>query len=821
MKETLRAFGFLLTVGVLMGAGPAFAKPVIIDGSLIGWWRFDNSSDYTLDSSGYGSHLTSVANGTGSSSGGYGGGKMNLAKSKTLTATIADAAPAIPGTLMPYYTMATRFKSGSNKILSGISTMLINSEIKNVINDTSSWHFGALRYQNKKDNSESLPHTGSGSYTYAVILDPRYNEEQNWIKADGSTDTTRNLEMGSTSPDFLMSYSGKTVTIGGSLKGQSWWGDLDEIMVFPRMLTKRELSRLRYTGETYVYCTGSAPSFSAASGWSCCEGTYSYVPGGAFGVAYIVDNDLTMSQGGTATFGGNVANHVSLTLGRTADLTYMNGNANRTVTKTGNFNHGSAGTLTFYDIRFVNGTYTAAGTGLTTTLLDVDTPLGSEFNFKVTSSAYALSVTSDTTGTGVLAKQGAGRLTVNKWSGTAKLRMTAGTIKTPRLNGYTGGTVLVDTTTPVEFVADDTVSGTVALRFDGTAPGAGTYTVMTVPAGRFTAANFSDSTAYSGGLTSTISVEGTAVKVTVAAPTPVYISGASSASANEIVLVNNKGSVYALKEASSPAFDSSVSTVASIVPSATGSAVRYFKVDVGGSLSENTLGLLRVDSKTKATIVAVPWVKLSENSSSSISVADVVMTAGLTNGDKLYAYPAGARSNSAAYQVWTLSNGAWTPVTTYVQAGTGSTTQNQAGEAVSTYLPRGSAFWLERQNANTPFYLYGQYASETVAAPTISVGTASAPVHTLLANPKLTAVSLNSLTWQNVNAADTIILPSNSSSGAQTKLTYENSSWGFWKTTKENGELRNTRETNITIPVGTGFWYVSRGGSPTINWGNN
>lgn len=188
-----------------------------------------------------------------------------------------------------------------------------------------------------------------------------------------------------------------------------------------------------------------------------------------------------MTQGGTATFGGDVNKHVSLTLGRKSAVTYYEGNDLVTKSVLGNFNHSSAGTLTFYDLRFVNGTYTAAGTGLTTMLLDVDTPAGSVFNFNVTSSAYALNVTEDTTGDGVLAKQGSGKLTVNKWAGTAKLRLAAGSIKTPRLDGYTGGTVIVDGDA-VTFTGADTLSGTIQVRYDGTIAAAeATYPVLNAP----------------------------------------------------------------------------------------------------------------------------------------------------------------------------------------------------------------------------------------------------------------------------------------------------------------------------------------------------
>lgn len=412
----------LALVVACLAAGMAQGEPAIKDGSLVGWWRFDNSANYKEDSSGYGSSINSdITNGTTSDTGGYTGGKINLGSGKSFTATLADSAPAIPGTTYPYYTLVTRFKSGGKII--GIGPQ----EIKDVVNDTSSWHFGCVRYQNNKNSAG--PHTNSKD-SYATILDPHYRDsDQNWINPDGTTNSTRNLEMTASSAKFFVSYSGKTVTIGGSISGQNWYGDVDEVMAFSRMLTKRELSRLRDTGETYVYCYSGAPSFASKNGWSCVEYTCGYAPGGAFGVAYIVDNGLTMTQGGTATFGADVANHVSLTLGRRAPLTFIDGNIEVTKQVAGNFNHSSAGTLTFYDLRLVNGKFTGvAGGALNTTLLDIDTPSGSAFEFNVASGTYAISSANAVTGEGILKKTGAGTLDLTGLTGAAKVVVTEGKV---------------------------------------------------------------------------------------------------------------------------------------------------------------------------------------------------------------------------------------------------------------------------------------------------------------------------------------------------------------------------------------------------------
>ena len=408
------------TACLALCASTAWAKPKILDGSRIGWWQFDNPSNYKEDSSGYGGTLTDVSEVTFTTTGGHVGGCMNLAEStgwfssaKTATAAIGDSAPAIPGTSLPYYTMATRFRSGGSIGGSGA--------LGSVLNDTTSWHFGAVRYQNSKTSSG--PNTG-GSDPYAVFLDPQYNVFGSYERVSSS-----DLEITSSSHSFILSYSGKNITIGGKIKGSKWYGDIDETMVFARMLTKGELTRLRFTGESYVFSNSEAPAFASSANWSCNEGTVHFAPGDAYGAPYIVEDGQTMSQGGTATFGGDVAKHVSLTLGRPAEVTYMEGSVSVTKGINGNFTHSSAGTLTFYDLRLVNGKFTGvAGGVLNTTLLDIDTPSGSTFEINVPSGVYTITSANAVTGDGTLKKTGTGTLDLTGLTGAAKVVVTEGKV---------------------------------------------------------------------------------------------------------------------------------------------------------------------------------------------------------------------------------------------------------------------------------------------------------------------------------------------------------------------------------------------------------
>ena len=135
-------------------------------------------------------------------------------------------------------------------------------------------------------------------------------------------------------------------------------------------------------------------------------------------------------------------------------------------------------------------------------------------------------------------------------------------------------------------------------------------------------------------------------------------------------------------------------------------------------------------------------------------------------------------------------------------------------------IVRGQGVWLVRQNPTSgPFYLYGQYTS--VAATTdITAGSKNSPVWHLVGNASASDFVINSKITANVNSNDTIVIPTGS---APKVLTWNGSNWGD-DTATTNGVIGGKtlafpcRDTNQSVPAGTGFWYVSRGGDPTITW---
>ena len=408
----------------LIVAEMAWGEPAIKDRSVLGWWRFDSEGE--KDVSGYGGGSYDL--GTDGyvqwvGSGGYdGSGYVNInTKGKTFTVTLGTSAASIFNgtTTLPYYTLAMRFKGDKNMAkLPDEYKSIFNYEIVGykeahfgqVVNDHDSWHQVALRYQKSMGTGSSLAYMCACDYNIG---------------------DTYPAEAAGDSVDFPIKVSGTTVTIGGNLQSSDYkyYGDVDDLMIINRMMSKTELTRFYQTGETFVYPTGNQPGFSSGTGWSSVEVSWQPKPGNMPGAAYIVDDNKTMTQDGTATFGVDVANRVSLTLGRKAPLTFIDGNTEVTKQTAGNFNHSSAGTLTFYDLRLVNGKFAGvAGGALNTTLLDIDTASGSAFEFNVASGTYAISSANAVTGEGILKKTGAGTLDLTGLTGAAKVVVTEGKV---------------------------------------------------------------------------------------------------------------------------------------------------------------------------------------------------------------------------------------------------------------------------------------------------------------------------------------------------------------------------------------------------------
>lgn len=231
-------------------------------------------------------------------------------------------------------------------------------------------------------------------------------------------------------------------------------------------------------------------------------------------------------------------------------------------------------------------------------------------------------------------------------------------------------------------------------------------------------------------------------------------------------------------------------------------------------MGRNVCGLMNVPSDAKVTMIAVPWVTVG-GEADAMKVADLVKTDTLSAGDELYYYD-GATYFSWKLQGNVLQGNVWTPAATTKEDAKGNPVTIQAPDA-SYALPRGKGLFLVRQDATKEIWLYGQHSTAPVSV-AVAAGTAGTPAYTMIANPNAEAYDLNAKGVGGA-AGDQILL----GDGGTTLYTRTETAWTR-KTdvTKTIGGVVRTFKKDTTegvvIPAGTGAWYVSKGGSPTIAW---
>ena len=232
--------------------------------------------------------------------------------------------------------------------------------------------------------------------------------------------------------------------------------------------------------------------------------------------------------------------------------------------------------------------------------------------------------------------------------------------------------------------------------------------------------------------------------------------------------------------------------------------------------SGNTLCRIEVNSGTKSTIVAVPLVKIGDTPTpANIPVTELVLTDNLEEDDTILHW------NGTSWDAWEIAveEGAgaksWKPTT--ISEGSNN---SQSAPAADTALARGDAIWVNRADTEKPFYVYGQVT--TAAATSTAVkGSQEKPVYTMMGNASLAPVALNKeglwpTTGDNVVAAGDTIAVAAANNFGRKEYTYV--AGKGWCTLQRVEGVKKWVATTDTIDAGCGFWYISRGGNPTVNW---
>ena len=255
-----------------------------------------------------------------------------------------------------------------------------------------------------------------------------------------------------------------------------------------------------------------------------------------------------------------------------------------------------------------------------------------------------------------------------------------------------------------------------------------------------------------------------------------------------------------------------------------------------GAVSVNTFGILKIESATTNTMIAIPWTWYSkeEQKAEDIPVRKLVKTTNLTEGDVLYCSV--TNGNGRTYAAWAVVEGEWQSCSTvYVdKQGLGSVQvvadddndEVKSGDyASSTRIPRGNALWLIRQNPvdasgkALPFWVYGQSVTTEVTNEIRAPREGETVFSTTLGNPYARPVKLNSLVFEGeISTSDRIWYYTQT--GVIKDIQYvPGKGWQMATTMMVNGRVRTVYSYNVEIAAGMGFWYDRRGTTPLkIKW---
>ena len=241
-----------------------------------------------------------------------------------------------------------------------------------------------------------------------------------------------------------------------------------------------------------------------------------------------------------------------------------------------------------------------------------------------------------------------------------------------------------------------------------------------------------------------------------------------------------------------------------------------FSDDEGTATTEvpaaNQIGVLRTAAASAREIVPVPWTKFASEVT-DIAVSNLVKTAGLSAGDRLFAYDESAKR----YATWELrSDKTWKPLKTIKLVDGRLEAQEAESPEVAT-VKRGSGVWLERQDTAKPIVLVGQHEAAS-AVTAINGGTSDLPKWNLLAIPAISNWNLNAI-CEGVDVKDRIIVPTGKEPRIYTRDA-ANAKWGYMGyEANDKGIVKPVRKEDDTmLAPGTGFWYISEGGAPVITW---
>lgn len=222
---------------------------------------------------------------------------------------------------------------------------------------------------------------------------------------------------------------------------------------------------------------------------------------------------------------------------------------------------------------------------------------------------------------------------------------------------------------------------------------------------------------------------------------------------------------------------------------------------------QNVIGLTTIENDGRAYLpLAAAY---TGTGATELTVANIVQTATLAEGDELYAYD----PDKKQYDVYTLgTDGKWTAVKTVEVSASGTATETASPAAADRVITRGRGFWIVRKadaSRAKSVRLVGDVpaTAATVAIPAAADGKPSA---TLVGVPS--DWKLNETDWTDKPAKGDKIRVLNKDGEAWREIVYDGTKWieGVQKV-GENGTVTFEKNENPVLKGGYAVWYMRAG----------
>ena len=221
---------------------------------------------------------------------------------------------------------------------------------------------------------------------------------------------------------------------------------------------------------------------------------------------------------------------------------------------------------------------------------------------------------------------------------------------------------------------------------------------------------------------------------------------------------------------------------------------------------QNVIGLTTIKDDSRAYLpLAAAY---TGTGATELTVANIVQTATLAEGDELYAYD----PEKKQYDVYTLgTDGKWTAVKTVEVSASGTATETTSPAAANRVITRGRGFWIVRKGAvsgTTPVRLVGNVPA-TAATVTIPAADGK-PSATLIGVPS--DWELNKTDWTDKAVRKDTIRVLNDNGTTWREIVYDGTKWieGIQKV-DGSGTVTFVTNDKPSLKGGYAVWYMRAG----------